>query len=548
MATPNVARRTKPSRASLLALAALLAGCSSLLGIDDLSTNPRDGSAAGSGAQAGNHTSGGTGGANSGGSAGVPGGRNGSGGGNGAHGGAGGSTGGNGTGGSNTGGAAGSAANAGAGATGHTGGTGGAGGSAGDAAGGAGEGGGGNPTDSTVHGTIIDFWQHPVANVPVAIGDALTMTDANGKFTIADVPKQYDASFVIHWQNPDSSYGWVFQGLSRRDPTLQVTRAFSSRETRFVITQTHGDFTSSDAKWLLAFGSDSGTYVASSESNGIDVRPEWQGPSTNEWTVHSLFLTRTGDLPTAYTAYQHEAVPSTDGDAGHYLEMDLTPQSISSGNITGSVIQNTGVGRANSVFVRFTSGGALPIVDAVATSVAPYSYIVPQLANGSITVAAIEDDFNADTYAVAHRDGHGPGDTGVDLEIPVPAVPITPTSGNTSVSDTTTFSFGAGDPDNSGYLIHIEDYSYYQGMYIVTSRRQFKLGELPILQGQFKLMPAEVHTWNVQTHGKFASTDDMAGPKGYLDAFALGDEQPEGPANGDGSFTHSARSGFTTAP
>jgi hypothetical protein len=373
------------------------------------------------------------------------------------------------------------------------------------------------------------------------------MTDKNGKFTLASVAKQYDASFVIHWSNPDATYGWVFQGLSRRDPTLQVTRAFGDRETHFVVTQTHGEFTSGDATWRLAFGSDSGILTSSPGANGVDVRPDWQGPSANEWTVHSLFFQLTGDLPTAYTSYQSEVVPSTDGDAGHYLEMDLTAHALPSGNITGSVIENTGVGRSNSVFVRFTSGGTLPLVDAVDTSVAPYTYVVPQLANGSITVAAAEDDLNLGTYAVAHRDGHGPGDTGGDLEITAPATPVTPTSGSMNVSDSTTFSFGAGDPDNSGYLIHIEDYKYYQGLYIVTSRRQFSLGALPVVQGQFKLMPAEVHTWNIQTNGKFASTDEMTGPKGYLDAFALGGE-PAGPANGDGSFTHSALSGFTTAP
>jgi hypothetical protein len=81
----------------------------------------------------------------------------------------------------------------------------------------------------------------------------------------------------------------------------------------------------------------------------------------------------------------------------------------------------------------------------------------------------------------------------------------------------------------------------------VTSRRQFKLADVPVVQGQFKLMAAELHTWEIQTHGKFASTDDMTGPKGYLDAFALDTSLPKGPPSGDGSFTSSPLSSFTTA-
>jgi hypothetical protein len=116
------------------------------------------------------------------------------------------------------------------------------------------------------------------------------------------------------------------------------------------------------------------------------------------------------------------------------------------------------------------------------------------------------------------------------------------------VSGSTQFIFSAGDADNFGYLIHIEDEYFRQGLYIVTNRLQFTLGDVPVVNGSFGLMTDEWHTWTVQTHGKFANTDAMAGPNGFLDAFALDSSRPMGPARGDGSYTHSGPSPFKTAP
>ena len=526
--------------AGLIAFGALLAGCSSLLGIEDLNTEPRPGTAGGSGQAGSGGTSGGSG--AKGGSAGAPGGRGGSGGSGGANGGAGGTKGG-------AGGAAGADTAGKAGTGGTTGGSAGRGGSgtSGDGPGPGGEGGMGNPLDPTVHGTIIDFWHHPLPNLPVAIGDVQTVTDQNGEFTIEDVPSEYDVSFIVHRNNPAANYGWVFQGLTRRDPTLQVYKGFDDRESVFTVSQKNGTFTS-DSRWLVAFGSDNGASVSSSGENGIEVRPSWQGSGTNEWTVHGIFFERTAELPTSYTAYQSQVVSVSDGDAGHDVEMDLAAQDLDTGTITGTVIQGTGVGRTNSAFVRFTSGAVLPVVDEVDTSVDPYSYLVPQLANSSITIAAAETDYNAGTFAVAHRDGRAVDDTGVDLQIPPSATPVTPAAGSQNVNDATQFAFTGGESGNAGYLVHIEDYYYRQGMYIVTTKKTFKLGDFPVVGGAYKLMPDELHTWLVETHGKFASTDAMTGPNGYLDEFSLDMSRPKGPAHKDGSFTQSGMYGFTTAP
>jgi hypothetical protein len=57
---------------------------------------------------------------------------------------------------------------------------------------------GGAPASTgAVEGRVIDFWGHPVPNVPVGIGDQTDVTDRDGKFSIADVTTPYEVSLRI---------------------------------------------------------------------------------------------------------------------------------------------------------------------------------------------------------------------------------------------------------------------------------------------------------------------------------------------------------------
>jgi hypothetical protein len=217
--------------------------------------------------------------------------------------------------------------------------------------------------------------------------------------------------------------------------------------------------------------------------------------------------------------------------------------------VSGSVTFNTGVNAENSVFVRFTSGAALPIVDRVDTSsgTPDYSYLVPTLPNGSITVAAAETQ-NDGAHAIVHHDGLAAGATNVDLTVPVPVVPTAPADATTAVDDSTTFAFGSGEPDAHAFLVHLEDEAFNDGMFIVTAKKQFTLAELPVVGGDFHIQAGQWHQWWVETHGKPASVDAMAAPGGFADAFALDGNRPAGPPSGSGKLTISKRLEFQTAP
>jgi hypothetical protein len=259
-------------------------------------------------------------------------------------------------------------------------------------------------------------------------------------------------------------------------------------------------------------------------------------------------MIRSGGIPTSYRAYTTAAIPVTDGDADQRpADIDLTEQTLTTGNVSGSIHFNTGESAENSVFVRFTSGAHLALVNAVATGTGTpdFSYLVPILPNGSITVATSETP-NDGSYSVVHRDGLAPGATDIGLTVPVPMLPTAPTDNAIGIDESVIFRFNGGDPDAHARLIHIEDEDFYDGIYVVTAKTGFALGDLPIVNGEFQLRSNQTYRWWVETHGQPASVDDMAAPGGFIDDFGLDLYRPAGAVRGSGSVTVSKQFHFET--
>jgi hypothetical protein len=528
-----------------IACGAALFACSNLLGIEELDRNPRAGAEGGA--------DGGTSGT-SGGSSGGMGGKGGSGGKS--------SAGAGGTGG--TAGVAGSAGRGGSSGGGGRGGTGGVGGSitsggsggasgdagaAGEVSGGTGGGAGtGVLPDRTVRGHVMDFWRMPIANAPIAIGDVTTTTDANGDFVIEAVPSEYDASVIV--QTSYSSYGWVYQGLTRRDPTLQVYRGQpDAGGAEFQVTHQNAVF-ETDSRWLLALGSEGGSLA---EDQGTDASRDiwsyWVGPNTISMGVHGLLFRRAADgVPIGYDAYDTVTESVTDEDVRDVM-FDFQATALSTGTVSGTVTSPETSQRTNRLFMRFASGAAMPIA-AIDEGSDAYSYLLPTLPDASVTIAASYGPVEG-PYAIVYRDGAQPGDTGMDLEIPVvPATIVSPNNDATNVTDSTQFLFTKQDSGVGAFLVVIHGrYSAEgTGLYIVTSKSQFTLSEFPVVAGAYSLASDSEYGYWVESHGRPASVDAMAGPEGGLDSFGLTYTAPAGPSRGEGSYTSSNTRGLRTAP
>lgn len=408
-----------------------------------------------------------------------------------------------------------------------------------------GEGGGGNiPADPTVNGKIVDFFGNPVGNVTVQIGEDVTSTNADGEFTFEDVPGEYEVSALVKRESNTKWYGWVYQGLTRRDPTLQV---YQGREDRYcqMLLKTTGAAPGANDVIISSIGSPDGnsTYDDVDASVGSNDYHDWEGAAATQGNAHALFFTRNAatSLPSAYKAYDTKLLALADGVSGE-VTYDLSADVIASGNLTGSVVPAGEDDRTNMVFLRFGSGASIKLVEHEPT-MNNFSYLVPTITGASVSMLAAEGSFYG-PLGVVHKEGLSAGDATGAMDIPLPAEPLTPNQ--TAVdADTAEFTFKASADNAGAFVVTMENDSIYESIYIVTSKTKFTMPS--IVGGALPLRTGMNYHWWVETHGDFATVDEMAGPNGFADAYShpgFG-YVPTGPIQQDGSYTYSGGYGFS---
>jgi len=411
-----------------------------------------------------------------------------------------------------------------------------------------GEGGAPEPVLGKVTGKLVDRFGVPIGSVPVQIGETLVSTNDKGVFTVDDVPATYDVSLLVEGD------GWVYQGLTRRDPTLQVYQGHPSHYVYVDVTSDKATLGTNDQLTLSA-GMPTGTsdeYTDIGVDSSVSYSLEWEGGTTSTSTIHGLEWTMnaTTKLPTSYKAYDSKPLAVMAGVSAS-LTLNMAPKVIASGAVTGTVTPRaTPIGsgaRNNSVFVRFSSGASVQVVDQAPT-VDAFSYLVPTLPDSSITVAAWEGSYEG-PLGMVHKDGLSSGAAAGTLAIPAPPKLLKPLGG--TVDETTPFSF-QGSPDNAGaFVVILNSLDTGSHLFIVTAQQ--KLTHLPsVVDGAWTLEHASggaapiEYQWWVETHGSFATVDEMTGPDGYFDEFGVNYVTPVGIHQHDGTYTYSSYSIITT--
>lgn len=390
-----------------------------------------------------------------------------------------------------------------------------------------------------VTGRVIDFFRRPVPNTNVTIGGTTVLTNAQGEFSISGVEAPYTASLMAIQTrtNGQGRYGYVYEGLTRTDPTLQVYVALPQRAASSISLQFQNTFEAGQSA-TLAFSSPDGRFVDEDRGNTVQIigAPNWTGPATMTGNIHALLTS--GDPPNAFISYQTFPLAVTAGAAAS-AGFDLDPVNIAVGSVSGTVTGGLLGSRTNYVALRFNDGTALPLLDETAT-VEPFSYLVPSPPSASLIVAAADGDSRT-PYAVAHRENIALGQTNIALAVPNPVTLGSPQNGG-AVTPSTTYSWSALGQTARVFLWHLEFSSTFQGMYVLTSRTEI---ELPEFADGFTVPPDTAVTWSVETHGDAPNVDAFTGPDGYLDGFALYDTYPTGPNRSDGYYAESQARGFT---
>jgi hypothetical protein len=395
-----------------------------------------------------------------------------------------------------------------------------------------------------VTGKVIDFFRRPVPDVPITIGQQSALTDDNGEFAIDGVAPPYDVSLIASSTQSDFAfryYAYVYQGLTRPDPTLQVYYGLPERGSSLNTTLTGASFTDMNRRLIFAFSSPEGHYAAS----GINfetptLSPSWSGPAATAGNAHGLLVLRastaTDAPPLSYEAYQTAPLALRD-EVDSNITLDMTADVIPQVTLSGSVDAGGFGTPTHRIAARLADGTVLPLL-ANDSSQATFSYLVPALAGSSLIVAA---SASTPGFALAHADGvPAAPDQNVALELPRPVAPNAP-AGGSDVAPGTLFSWSTLGQTTGVFVWHLESNDYFEGIYVVTSRSEL---EFPTVPGYSMVLPTPDNDftfyWAVETHGDYVSVDAAAGPEGLFDSFALAFTMGTGPSRGSaGYYTNS---------
>jgi hypothetical protein len=401
--------------------------------------------------------------------------------------------------------------------------------------------GGEGTIDNTVRGRIIDFWNQPLPNVPVMIGDTIESTDADGHFEIKDVTDEYDVSFVVQWDGSDGGlYGWRYEGLTRRDPTLQASTGRSSRGGSVLLSASGAELSDTRKLAVAIGGADGASRHMVDDVTGVTRTTYWRGEATTQAGVHGLLWDTTDDLPTSYLGYDSGLTLLVEG-GDNEIAVDLSATTdIAAGTVQGSVTSNGGSYRSNGLYLRFADGAFIDLVTDDYTAPDDFSYVAPTLPDASLLLSASTGITLDDQYAIAYRHGLTAGGDLVKLNIPDPRTALQPANGEVDVDENTTFGWSG---DDGPVVIRIEASQYTEGFAIVTARKQTSLSSF--VAGAATLISGDPYYWTVQTHGLAKSVDELADEDGFLDPFSLDLLNPLGPRQGEGAFTITQARGFT---
>jgi hypothetical protein len=417
----------------------------------------------------------------------------------------------------------------------------------------------------TVHGTVIDFWRHRVPNVAVYVGTATAMTDNNGQFTINNVTPPYDVGLAVRvglLQSRGSEDSYLFRGLKRPDPTLQVKDGLvgnSSTGTTWKF-QNFPAAPMSDGGAVprfigIAFGSPDTMWDDSfQEPDGTDLGAsymDYEGGATSAGTAHAL-LWETPILdtvsPTRFVAY----------DAKPLTIDELTTKSVTFNMGGGVVMSDTIAGTLSSAvagpfqldsYVRFDDSAPIHVVQ-IYNAGQNFQMLMPKIAGSSISVSALVGNAPSGPYALAHLDGLMPGQTGVQLVVPAPVSPVAPPGGTGNVGASSMFQWSSS-PHVAFFYLDCPGTGADEGptrFFVVTE--DYKT-QLPVFTGAggIPLPKGRECTWSVEVHGAYATVDQATGPTGFLDSFGYYyDGRLWGLKRDSGSFTTSSSYSLTTAP
>ncbi len=387
-------------------------------------------------------------------------------------------------------------------------------------------------TLTDVTGKVVDEVLQPLAGAAVQIGGAIATTDANGTFTL-QAPPSYVVSIV--YPSTSTSSGKrvvVFEGITSRTPTLQVTYSrptFSASTVHVTFTTPQDTPLGSDERFLINVAGDK-----SSNTQGFV-----NGGAVPPLDIPGNFLTWFGANPLTGKAYALRfKMPSNAGSKGVALPASLesfssapsvsltdgasetidfgAPLTIDPATISGTI--DYGSWKPGSLRVTYRPPGAIADVNLLgAWSDTTFSVPAISIANQpkfTTGVAVLSDSSDPKgANAVVWNVGLAANTANVALKLPDPITATAPDDGATGVDSSSTFSWSPS-TRGGGYILTVscDTPVKYEAM-VLTGSTSATLPDTSALGSALPPGDANCHWFAAAFEGLNAST--VVGPSGW---------------------------------
>jgi hypothetical protein len=280
----------------------------------------------------------------------------------------------------------------------------------------------------------------PLAGWAVALGDAVTATDAAGRFVFRNVTPPYDVAF----RNPgvpnttSSPDVWLYRGLTRSDPTLQPGYVLGNHEGHAYFVS--GKVTAADGgeatlSYSLSFGSPYVTWTVASGApfGSLGVEMRWfQTPAPA--ALHLLTWAPNSDpLSYEYLSYREETFATVSDVVSAGRTLDFTPNAVETATYSAIVTAAWGDARTRRILypaVVFDDHATHVLRGIVYDTLHsnPVGLGLPVLPGAHAVFLAFQGDLNPlsrGPFGAAHRVAASP-DTPVTLDLPEPRTLLRP--------------------------------------------------------------------------------------------------------------------------
>jgi hypothetical protein len=400
-----------------------------------------------------------------------------------------------------------------------------------------------------INGVVVDKYGVPMAGVGVHAQLQVTTTASNGTFSLSGLAVPYDLNLVVG-PTAAQKHGYVFKGVTRKDPTLQLVADQAAIAETATIT---GMLPTNalDSAGIVFADLPPGTPAAASNTIAVGVGAvsysgdvSWFGGPTVSATLYVLQTLVVNGAPDGFIAYASTTMPLSGGAASVWDP----PPSSSLGNATLTLGLGVSAGYAPAEAAVYLRPPGAQIAALLAHDVknvtSSETFTTPVIPQATFVACGVQVPNGSDAgtngaFGAACTSGLG-GDASPTVTLPQATSFVSPPA---SAGIGTTFTFQAL-PGGVSFVAFGPPGASTTGdsLYVITTASDVTIPDFSLLG--VVVPPGQTYVAETYGFAPFATVDSATGPTGF-DAYLVDLALEQGPVL-TGQVAHGNPVTFTT--